>query len=370
MKDYYEILGVSRNASGAEIKKAYRKLAHKYHPDKGGGDEAKFKEINAAYQVLGNKEKKAQYDQFGTTFNDAGGGGFGGADFSGFRTGPFNFRFEDFDLGDIFGDFFGGRERARAEETRGEDILIDREITLFDVLKGKIEEINLYKHISCPICGGSGADPKEGFENCEKCGGSGEVAETRRTFLGSFSSIRECPKCKGRGKITKKKCEKCYGAGRIKTAAKIKVRVPRGISDNEIIRVRGEGEYPEGGGSPGDLLVRVYIKEDKRFERSGKDLKTALEISFKEAAIGATKEIPTLEGIKKIKIPAGTQSHEVFRLSGEGLPGLRNESRGDHYIKVGIFVPRRLSKKQKKLLEEFEKEDKSFLGRMKKGFGI
>lgn len=367
MKDYYDILGISKNASDTEIKKAYRRLAHKYHPDKGEGNEAKFKEISEAYRILGNKEKRAQYDQFGTTFNDAGAGGFEG--FNGFRNGPFNVRFEDFDFGNIFGDFFGNRGKAR-EETRGEDILIDREITLLDVLKGKIEEVKLYKWVSCPVCEGSGADPKEGLETCKECGGSGQIAETKRTILGSFSQIKSCPECRGTGKTSKKKCEKCFGKGRVKTEKNIRIRILNGINNNEIIRVRGEGEYPEGGGVPGDLLIRIRIKPDKHFKRDGQDLKTYLNISFKEAVLGTTKEIPTLEGKEKLKIPPGVQPGEVFRLSEKGLPSLNSHLRGHQYIKVNVKVPRRLSYKQKKLLEEFEKEDKSFINKMRNGLGI
>ncbi len=369
MKDYYKILGVSRNASDAEIKRAYRRLAHQYHPDKNSGSEEKFKEVNEAYQILGNKQKRAQYDKFGTTFNGAGSqGGFGTEDFSGFQRGPFSFRFENFDFGDIFSDFFGARPQK--EEVRGKDIVIDREITLQDVLKGKVEEVSLCKGVACPVCEGSGADPKEGLEECKECGGSGQIAETRRTFLGSFSRIKTCEVCKGKGKIPKKKCEKCNGTGRVRTTQKIKVKVPPGIQDGETIRIRGEGEYPEGGGVPGDLLVRIMVKKDKRFERDGRDIRTNLKLSFKEAALGTTKEIPTLEGTEKLKVPAGTQPGRIFRLSGKGLPDLNGYSRGDHYINVSIRVPRRLSSRQKKLLEEFEKEEKSFIGRVRKGFGI
>ncbi len=367
-KNYYEILGVGKNASDEEIKKAYRKLAHKFHPDKPGGSEEKFKEINEAYQVLSDKRKREQYDQFGQTFEQAqASGGFSGfsgfRDFSSFANGfDFNFResmggFSDFE--DIFSEIFdragfGSRERRTRTKPRGRDIQVDLEIDFVEMAQGTEKEIKLYKNVVCDRCQGSGAEPGYELEICDQCSGSGEVITTRKTILGTFQQVSLCEKCGGEGKIPKKKCSHCGGDGRVNRYENLKIKIPAGINDGQTIRLEGLGDVSGKGSQPGDLYVTVHVRPDSRFNRKGADIYSVAEISFPQAALGAKVEIETLEGTTKLKIPAGTQSGEIFRLKGKGLKKLNRFGYGDQYVTVKVKTPTKLSKKQREILERFD----------------
>lgn len=364
-KDYYNILGVDKNASDEEIKKAYRKLAHKYHPDKVGGDEARFKEINEAYQVLSDKEKRSQYDQFGQTFEQAQAqGGFSGfegfRDFSSFAEGfDFNFGqggFSGFE--DIFGDIFqrAGFERtARRSRMRGEDIQVDIEITFAEMAHGTEKELELYKGVKCSRCGGVGAEPGTKKIECPKCRGKGQIKTIQRTILGSVTQLSMCPECQGIGMIPEKKCVKCGGDGRVREYEKIKIKIPAGIRDGQTIRLEGLGEAGEHGGEAGDLYVNVHVLPDKRFERKGDDIYSEKKISFSQAVLGDKVEVETIDGIVKLKIPAGTQSGEVFRLKKRGLKHLNRYGYGDHYVRIQVVTPRNLTREEKEFFEKFKK---------------
>lgn len=363
-KNYYEILGVEKGASDEEIKKAYRKLAHQYHPDKQGGDEVKFKEINEAYQVLSDKQKRSQYDQFGSTFDGAGAngaGGFGGFDFSGFGGGGANgFNFEG-DLGDLFGDIFGGsRGSGHARQDRGQDISVDVELTLEEALSGVEKDIKLYIATSCSKCGGTGAEAGSKMEKCKTCGGAGYVQKQKRTMFGVFAQNEICPDCQGAGEKPDKKCSKCGGDGRVKDEKTIKIKIPAGIAEGQTIRVSGQGEagFRPGSGKSiaGDLYVTAHLKKHPIFERRGDDLIYKLDINFSQAALGDNITIPTLEKKLKLKIPSGIQSGKIIKIGGGGFPHLQGRGAGDMYITVQITTPEKLSKKQRNLLEELQKE--------------
>lgn len=367
MKDYYEVLGVGRSASPEEIKKAFYKLAHQYHPDKGGNPE-KFKEINEAYQVLSNKEKRAQYDKFGRTFDGAGSGQQG---FSGFKwqsggfQSPFGFS-GDFDLGDIFADFFQGSAAAgktkSARQNKGGDIETNLEIDLEEAAFGGRKEVVFKTYLRCEHCGGKGYEPNSKLKECAYCKGEGVIRETRRTFLGNFTQIIECPKCKGRGKIPEKPCASCGGDGRYYGKKEIKVDIPVGIRDGETIRIRQEGEAGMLGAASGDLYIRIIIKKHPIFERKGDDLHLSLSVSFSEVVLGAKKDVPVLNAQKDrdrkivLKIPAGTESGEIFRIRGKGVKHFDAPGQGDMYARVKIKTPKKISAKAKELLEQLEKE--------------
>lgn len=351
-KDYYDSLGVPRGASDEEIKKGYRRLAHQYHPDKTGGDEAKFKEINEAYQVLSSKEKRAQYDQFGTTFEGVGPGGFGGFDFSqGFGG------LDQFDLGDMFGDFFGtrARKRGRARE-RGQNIAVDVEIALEDAANGAERTFELKKLDRCSRCGGNGAEPGTAIKPCPACHGSGYVREARRTFLGTFSTETVCVKCGGEGKTPEKSCADCRGEGRVSEIKEITLRIPQGIRDGEIIKITGEGEAGPYGRDAGDLYATIHIKAHPYFTRDEDDIRYVKEVSFADAALGATVPVPTLEGTVRMEIPVGIDSGKVLRLRGKGMPRLHGRGRGDILVTIQVATPKKLSKRARELLEELGKE--------------
>ncbi|MFH1193521.1 MAG: molecular chaperone DnaJ [bacterium] len=351
-KDYYKILGISKGASPEDVKRSFRELAHKYHPDKAGGNAEKFKEINEAYQVLGNADKRKQYDQFGTAFDNAGAGfgGFNGGQnpFGGFGQGGINME----DLGDIFGDFFGmggggrrGRSRAGA---KGADVEMNLTLSFKESILGAEKTVELYKNSKCEVCHGTGAEPDSKINTCAECKGSGQIKRTQNTVFGNFQTAATCPRCGGEGKIPEKYCKDCNGTGIRKKSAALKINIPAGINDGEILRVTGAGEATRGGAA-GDLYIRISVKKDKDFVREGDNIILRAPLDFKTAALGGYKNVETLDGEMKIKIPEGTESGQMFRLRGKGVLG-----RGDMLVEVYISVPKKLSKKQKKILEEWE----------------
>ena len=359
-KDYYAILGVSKNASADEIKKAYRKLAHEHHPDKAGQDtskkeryESKFKEVNEAYQVLSSAEKRQQYDQFGGTFEEAKqGGGFGG--FGGFgQAGGINVDFEDLEdlLGGMFG-FGGGRQSKRARGRRGKNIEIIVTIEFMEAAFGVKKNVSLHKTVSCANCQGRGADPKSKIVTCSVCHGRGQVESVQNTILGQFRSARVCSACGGEGSKAEKICGACAGTGVVKETVSLDINIPAGINGGEVMEITGQGEAGRQGGSPGDLYVKINVKPDPRFERRGDDIWNILPLKFSEAALGAKKDVETLDGQIRLDIPEGTQTEKIFRLAGRGVTHLRGRGRGDHFVKVNVLTPIKLSKKQKELLKE------------------
>lgn len=374
-KDYYDLLGVSKTATKEEIKAAYKKLAKKYHPDinKDAGASEKFKEINEAASVLGDDKKKAEYDQFGTVGSQGGMGGAGGG-FSGFDFSNFNFGSgssgsfgEEFDFGDIFDAFTGGGfsgfgrrgSGSRRQSYRGNDLRYDLEITLEDVAKGIETHISLAKLETCRKCAGSGAEDPDSEVSCTGCNGSGRITKTQRTPFGIFQTTTVCPKCRGEGKIIETPCKECHGEGRVRQSKRLTVKIPAGVDDSTRLRVAGEGEAGQKGGSPGDLYVFVSVKPHKLFERKGDDISLEVPISFSQAALGDTIEVPTLDGKAKLKITPGTQTNTVFRMAGKGIPHLNSYGEGSENVKVIVETPKKLSRKQKELLESLAKESGS-----------
>lgn len=363
-KDYYQVLGVDKSASQEDIKRAFRKLAHQCHPDKAGGDEAKFKEVNEAYQVLGTAEKRKQYDQYGATFDQQ--GGFGqGMNWEDFmkasRQGGFqqweNVNFDMGDLGDIFGDLFGfgggRRSRAKAERANsGGDIEVGLEIDFEEAVFGAQKTLRLHKEGVCGRCQGTGAEPGSSVVTCKTCQGAGVVDNVSRSFFGIIRTQSVCPECAGAGKSIKDKCRHCGGTGRYKQEASLDIKIPAGVQDGQTMRFSGEGEAGVRGGRKGDLYVHISVGQSENFEREGDNILSRLEISPAEAALGAKKDILTIDGEVTFKIPAGAQSGEVFKLRGKGVPHLNKSTRGDHLVEVIVGIPRHLSRKEKKLYSE------------------
>ena len=353
-RDYYEVLGVDKSASADDIKRAYRKKALQYHPDRNPGDkeaEAKFKECNEAYEVLSDADKKARYDQFGfagvdPNFNpNAGyGGGFGGG-FSGFG-----------DLGDIFGDLFGGGGSRRASNgpRRGDNVGARLEITFEEAAFGTEREVPVSRIETCARCGGSGCADGTQPETCPNCGGSGQV-RTTQNFMGmTMQSTAACPKCGGRGKIIRTPCSTCKGKGKVRRNQKIKVKIPAGVDEGQSVRVRGEGSAGVNGGPAGDLLVEIYIKEHPIFERDGVNVLCEMPISFTQAALGAEIEVPTLDGKVRYTVPEGTQTGTTFRLRGKGISYVNSKARGDQLVTVVVETPTKLTKEQRDLLRKLD----------------
>jgi len=347
-RDYYEVLGIERGASKDDVKKAFRKLAHKYHPDK-GGDEAKFKELNEAYQVLSDDKKRTEYDRYGRVFGDfsARGRGAYGGDFSDFAN------FSDLDLGSIFEDFFGFQEKGRRVR-RGRDISIDAELLFEEAVFGTLRRVLLSKFSSCSRCGGKGAEAGSALKKCSSCGGQGVLREARQSFFGSFASLRECGSCNGRGEIPERPCPECRGAGVARRSEEIQISVPAGIHDGEMIKLSGRGETAPGGIS-GDLYVKIHVLAHKILRREGFDLLMDLEIALSEAVLGSERTIESLDGKLKVKIPAGIDSGELLKVRGKGVP-LSDSRRGDLIIRVSVKTPKHLSAKARKLIEELKKE--------------
>ncbi len=342
MKDYYEILGVSRDATEADLKKAFRQLALKYHPDRNQGDkesEDKFKEINEAYSCLSDAEKRAHYDRFGTAEGMGAGAGFS----------PFGAGFGDV-FEDIFGDFFGtfgGRRRPRP--TKGDDLRYDLDITLAEAAFGTEKILEVPRWENCSDCRGSGAAPGKGPVTCSNCKGTGQV----RFQQGFFSVAKTCGKCRGEGKIITDPCKACKGNGKVKKYRDIIVKIPAGVDTNSKLRMSGEGEFGIYGGPPGDLYIVLSVSEHPFFQRDGLNLYCKVPVSFPQAALGAEIEVPTLDGVSKLKIPAGTPSGKAFHVKGRGMPRLGSHQKGDQIVIVNIEVPRHLTPRQKEILEEF-----------------
>lgn len=361
-KDYYETLGVEKSASAEEVKKAYRQLAKKYHPDLNKDDEAaaqKFKEVNEAYQVLSDDQKRAQYDQFGSAaFDGSAGGGYGG--FSGGGFGGFS---------DIFESFFGGGATQRRNgPARGQDIEASLRITFEEAAFGVKKEVSINRRETCEHCHGTGAKPGSNTKTCPTCGGSGQVRQEQRTMFGSFANIATCPNCHGQGKIIEEPCESCRGTGRAQHSRKINVNIPAGIDNGQIITLSGQGEAGERGGPAGDLLVYIQVKPHKTFVRDGVNLYMDMPVSFGQAALGCELEVPTLDGKVKYNLPAGTQTGTTFRLRGKGIKYLRQEAYGDLFVKMNVQIPRRLTDRQKELIMELENMDAASVPKKKKLF--
>jgi len=359
-KDYYDILGVTRKSTPEEIKKAYRSLAMKYHPDRNQGDKAaegKFKEASEAYQILSDPKKKSSYDQFGhSAFEGGAGGGAGGFDFGGFESGGFSDIFDDF-FGDFMGSGRSGRSSKKSRSNRGSDLKINLEITLEEAYLGKKQIINLSSNEKCGKCSGSGAEPGSKPKKCSTCDGYGKV----RTQQGFFTLQQTCPNCGGDGEMLSNPCKDCKGSGANKTKKNLSIQIPKGVDDGTQIRLSEKGDAGYRGGSDGDLYVFISVKKHAIFQRSEENLYYKLPISMIDAALGTEIEVPTIDGGKsKVKIPAGTQSGKQFRLKGKGMPILRQDNFGDLYLETNIIIPDFLSKEQKELLEKLKLlEDKN-----------
>lgn len=353
-KDYYQILGIEKSASSEDIKKAYRDMSKKWHPDKHKGDkdaETKFKEINEAYEVIGNPKKKQSYDQFGSA---GGPGGAGGFDFSGFNGGDFG------DLGSIFETFFGGGGAARGgggrrqQQQRGSDLQTELSIDFAESVSGVQKKVSMRRLRACDNCQGKGAEPGTELKDCSTCNGTGQVTRTAQSFFGTVQQSFLCQTCNGRGKIPEKPCTKCRGEGRIGDSSDLTVDIPAGIADGQTLRISGQGEAGPQGAPAGDLYVRIRVKQDKRFERENDDIHASLTLSVVDAILGTQVAIETVQGKIELKIPEGTQPGQVFRIKGKGMPVLNTGRFGDHFVHVDIEIPKKLSRKERKLVEEWK----------------
>jgi molecular chaperone DnaJ len=361
-KNYYDILGVDQKASQEEVKKAFRKLAHKYHPDKQGGDAAKFKEASEAYSVLSDEKKRAEYDRFGRTASQqtAGGSGagfnpndFGGFDFSGFSGQAQGA--EGFDFGDIFSQFFNGGGGGRTKTPRGRDVSIDIELSFAESIFGTERKVLLTKTSTCTTCSGSGAKPGTEFTTCTTCNGKGKIRENRRSLLGSVTVTTNCPTCNGSGKVPKEKCPTCHGVGVTRKQEEVSFQIPPGIEDGEMIRMTGNGEAVQGG-TPGDLYIKVHVKPHPVFRKEGHNLITDLPLKLSTALLGGEYSLETLDGKITVVIPAGIAHGEILRVKGKGVPAERGGRRGDILIHISVKLPSKLSRTAKNLVEELKKE--------------
>lgn len=370
-KNYYELLGITKSASKEEVKKAFYKLASKYHPDKKTGDEAKFKEVNEAYQVLSNDQKRKEYDTYGQTFNGAGsqngagaggfgqqGQGFSGFDFSGFQ--GFNqgdFQDMDFDLGDLFGDMFGGGFGGqRQKEKRGRDMSLEMDISFEESIFGVERNFLISKVSKCKTCAGSGSKTGTKMESCKKCNGKGKVQDIKRTIFGQIQSVQICNECNGKGEIPKEKCESCKGVGILNQKEDIRINIPAGINNGEVVRMGGMGEAVQNG-TTGDLYIKVLVKPHKIWKRELNDLIMTHDIKLSDALLGAKHKIETLEGYLEINIPQGAHANDILRIKGKGVPSNHTKSvRGDILIKLNIQMPKKISKKVEELVNKLKEE--------------
>lgn len=369
-KDYYELLGVSRDVTDEELKKAYRKMAKKYHPDSHDGEdkkaaEAKFKEISNAYSVLSDKTKRAQYDRFGSDFENAGfnpggaggygSGGFGGFDFSGFNGGGIDIDLDDI-LGSVFGGGFGGfggSSRKNNGPTKGADLRYNMTIKFEEAAFGTKKEINIMRNEKCDTCTGTGAKPGTNPITCDKCGGSGKIQVTQNTIMGTFASVKTCDKCNGEGKVIPTPCEKCSGKGHIKKSKKIEVNIPAGIDNGQAISLRGEGDIGKKGGPNGDLFVIVNVQPHKIFKRNGFDIFAEIKVPFTKLVLGGSIKVPTLEQEIDFNIPEGTQADTKFRIKEKGIPSIHGRGRGNLEFVVKVDIPKKLTEKQREILNQF-----------------
>lgn len=352
-RDYYEVLGVPKNASKDQIKDAYRTLAMQYHPDRNKSPEAeeKFKEISEAYAVLSDDQKRSQYDTMGR------------ADFGQqysqediFRGADFDSIFRDFGFGDIFETMFGGGLRGRSGERRGNDLTYELEVTLEDAFRGTEKEIEVPRIEKCDVCGGSGSAPGTSPKTCQRCGGSGQLRVVQNIGFGRFVQVGVCPTCRGKGTVVDKPCPECRGTGVVRRKRRITVRIPPGVDDGSQLRLRGEGEASQNSGNTGDLFVVIRMAHHPFFEREGEDLYYDLNIGFPQAALGTEVSVPTFEGEISVTVPPGTQPRQVLRLKGKGMPKLGGYGRGNLLIRVNVEVPRNINQRQRQLLEELAKE--------------
>lgn len=383
MADYYERLGVARDASTEDVKKAYRKLALKYHPDRNEGSkeaEARFKEVTEAYEVLRDPEKRATYDRFGEQGlrGPAGSGGFGGFDFAD----AIEVFMRDFGGFAGFEEIFAGRrgQGGRREAGKGQTLRVRLPLTLGEVVTGVTKKLKVAVLEPCDTCEGSGAAPGSVPTPCRNCGGSGEERQVQRSVFGQFVSVAPCRACGGEGRIIEERCSACHGDGRIRTEREVEVEVPPGVSSENFLTLRGRGNAGARGGPRGDIIVLLEVEDDPRFKRDGEHLLHELPITFSQAALGDQVQVPTVEGSVRLTVPAGIQTGEVLRLRGQGLPGLHGRSRGDQLVRVRIWTPQRLTKDQEKILQDLReleddppedaggKEDRGFWSKVKEAF--
>jgi len=353
-KDYYKILGVEKSATQDEIKKAFRKAAHQHHPDKSNGNEAKFKEINEAYQVLGDEKKRKQYDQFGSTFDQAGAGGgnpFSG--FGGFQGGGQGF--SDIDIDEIFGDFFGGfggRTHSSRASSRGRDLEIEMRVSFRESVLGSKRNIKLNKTVVCDTCTGSGAKAGTAPETCRTCGGSGQVSQVRQSFLGQIQTQVVCPECYGHGKIIKDKCPNCSGTGTRQREVSLDINIPGGVETGHRLRMSGVGDAGKNSAPNGDLYIHIVVEADKEFKREGNNILSKQTIAFSIATLGGKIDVQTIDGKVSLKIPSGTKSGTQFSLKNKGSLQLGSARRGNHMVTINLAVPDHLTHEQKKLIKQ------------------
>jgi molecular chaperone DnaJ len=385
-RDYYEILGVTKSSSADEIKKAYRKVAMQFHPDRNPGDKAaeeKFKEAAEAYEVLSDQEKRAQYDRYGHAGMNSRGGGFGGG--QGMNMDDIFSNFGDIFGDDIFGSFFGGgggRQRGgggRARGTRGSNLRIKLKMNYEEIAKGANKTVKVKKYTGCTSCGGSGAKDKNAVQTCGTCGGSGQVRKVTNTFLGQMQTVGTCTTCNGEGSTITSKCTSCKGEGRVYTEETINIDIPAGVQDGMQLSLSGKGNAGERGGAAGDLIVLIEEEPHAELQRDNLNVIYDMHISFPDAVFGANLEVPTIDGRAKIKIPPGTQGGKIFRLKGKGFPSINSYEKGDQLIHVNVWIPQELSAEEKGMVEKMreaknfqpqpDKSEKSFFSKVKEMFG-
>ena len=382
-RDYYEILGIQKNASADEIKKAYRKVAMQYHPDRNPGDKAaeeKFKEAAEAYEVLSDGDKRAQYDRFGHAGLSGNGRGFGGGNMN--MDDIFS-QFGDIFGDDMFGNFFGGGRRGgggagRVRGQRGSNLRIKLKLTFEEIAKGVVKNVKVKKHVMCTTCSGNGAKDKNSLQTCGTCNGSGQVRRVTSTFLGQMQTVTTCPTCNGEGTTVTAKCTACKGEGRVYGEETISIEIPAGVQEGMQLSMSGKGNAGERGGMPGDLIIQIEEEPHAELHRDGLNVAYDLHISFPDAAFGTQVEVPTIDGRAKIKIPPGTQSGKIFRLKGKGFPEVQGYAKGDQLIQVNVWTPQHLSAEEKEALEKMNvsgnfkpnpnKGDKSFFDRVREAF--
>ena len=383
-RDYYEVLGVAKSSGADEIKKAYRKVAMQFHPDRNPGDktaEEKFKEAAEAYEVLSDQDKRAQYDRFGHAGVSGNGRGFGGG--GNMNMDDIFSQFGDIFGEDVFGSFFGGgrggRSGGMARGSRGSNLRIKLKMTYEEIAKGANKTVKVKKYVQCTTCTGSGAKDKGSVQNCGSCGGSGQVRKVTNTFLGQMQTVTTCPTCNGEGTVITSKCASCKGEGRVYAEETVSIDIPAGVQEGMQLSLNSKGNAGERGGQSGDLIVLIEEEQHPQLQRDGLNVVYDLHISFPEAVFGTNLEVPTIDGKAKIKIPAGTQGGKIFRLKGKGFPAINSYEKGDQLIHVNIWTPQHLSSEEKTMMEKMqestnfhpkpEKSDKSFFDKVKEMFG-